>query len=538
MRKLFTVIVLVALAIGSWKIWQFYGQKTPQIQYRLARVEQRDLRKSVSATGTLSALITVEVGSEISGQIRELLADYNSPVHKGQVIARISSESHQALVREAEAELALARAKLLTQKAAVERCQADLQNSRANLTAARAQTAKVKATLDNARRELERNTPLLKKGIISRTIHDAAETALAEAKAQAEQIQAQGEAASSQVASSQASLSIARAQVKEAEAQIDLKTATLDKRRDDFDHTIIRSPVDGVIIDRSVDVGQTVAASLSAPTLFTIAQDLSRMQVSAAIDEADIGQIREGQPVRFTVDAFGSRNFEGRVTQIRKAGKTVQNVVTYTVIITVENPDLSLMPGMTADVEIEVLKKPQVLAVANAVLRFKPAGAEAGGVDAAQASINSGAQTDSRSGERGRADPEERIRRLTEALGLNQEQQDSLRTAFQEIGQKMRAARQAGGDSGPMDMGALRDKARKETQNVLMKVLTPEQFQRYERLAGNRQGTRSPKGVIWRLNDKNRPVPSPVILGVGDGSYTEISGTGIEAGTEVIIGTR
>ena len=535
MRKILVVLVPVILlsVIGFLGKERFFTAKTPQTRYRLAKVEKRDLVNSVSATGTLSAVTTVEVGSQISGRIMELLVDFNSPVRKGDIIARLDPESYQALVREAEAELALAQARLLTQKATVERCMADVKNARAKLASSRAQIVKAKATLDNVRRELERNVPLLKKGIISKTIYDAAETAVAEAKAQLEQAQAEAEASSSQVVSAQAGLAIAQAQIKEAEAQIELKKAALDKRRVDLDNTVIRSPVDGIVIDRSVDVGQTVAASLQAPTLFTIAQDLRRMQVSTSVDEADIGRIREDQAADFTVDAFGTRKFNGQVTQIRKAGITLQNVVTYTVIISADNPDLSLMPGMTANVDIQLLKKNQVLTVASAALRFKPPDIRVG----EDGGLRAETRTDFQAGsQRGRADPEERLRRLTEALDLTPAQQESLRTVFQEIRQKIRAARQDG-DFGPGGMDALRDKVRKETQSAIMNILTPEQRHRYEKITSERKTGRVQKGTIWRLDGQNRPVAIPVLLGVSDGSYTEISGPGIEPGMDVIIGT-
>ena len=486
MRKFFAFLIpaVVLLVIGFWGKEKFFDSKTPQRQYRFTQVEKRDLLISVSATGTLSAVVTVEVGSQISGRIMELLVDFNSPVRKDDIIARLDPESYTALVREADAELALAQAKRLTQAATVERCLADLKNVRAKLISARAQTAKAKATLDNALREFERSGALLKKGILSKALYDADETAVAQAKAQLEQVNAEAEAALSQVASSQANLSIAQAQIKEAEAQIDLKKATLDKRRVDLDNTIIRSPVDGVVIERSVDVGQTVAASLQAPTLFTIAQDLSRMQVSTSVDEADIGRIQEGQPAYFTVDAFGNRKFSGRVIQIRKAGKTLQNVVTYTVIISAENPNLSLMPGMTANVVIEIMKKPQVVAVANAALRFKPAGVRSGDAKGLSAESSTGFQIESRTRQ---TNPEERLRRLTEALGLTQEQQNSLQTIFRESRERFRAARQAG-ESGPGGMDAVRGKIRKETQNAIMNILTPEQKNQYKKMAGKQAG--------------------------------------------------
>ncbi len=527
------VVVVAVTAIGYWEKDRLFKTKTVETQYHLAKVEKRDMVNSVSCSGELSAVVTVEVGSEISGLIMELLVDYNTEVKQGDIIARLDPKSYQAMVRQAEAELALYKAKLLTQKATVVRCQADLQNTQAMLTASRAQTKKARATFDNAKRNFERKQALIRQEFISKNEFDVAKTAFAEATAQLEQSQAQGNAAISKVASGNAALVMANAQIKEAKAQIQLKAAALDKRRIDLDNTIIRSPVTGVVIDRRVDAGQTVAASLQAPTLFTIARDLTKMQVSASVDEADIGHIQKGQSANFTVDAFGSRKFTGRVTQIRKAGKTIQNVVTYAVIISADNPDLSLMPGMTADVEIEILKKLQVLVIANAALRFTPPDARQNSSVNDQAQIDSSAQ----SGRGGRRNPEERIKELTQVLNLNQDQQEKLQEMFQKIGKKMRAARQAD-DFNPARMGTLRDKARKETHIAIIRILSPEQRLRYEQMASGRQKNKVQKGIIWYLNKTGTPERMQVVLGISDGTYTEISGPKIEVGMQVISGTR
>ena len=278
MRKSLIIFVLIAavVAIGFWGKKIFFENKATKAQYRFAKVERRDIINSVSCSGELNAVVTVEVGSEISGQITKLSVDYNSQVKEGDIIARLDPKSYQALVRQAEAELALYKAKLLTQKATVVRCQADLQNVEALLAASQAQTKKARATMANAKRNFERKQALVKQGFISKNDYDVAKTTFAEVTAQLEQSQAQENAAVSKVASSKAGLIMAKAQIKEAEAQIQLKTAALDKRRVDLDNTIIRSPVNGVVIDRRVDEGQTVAASLQAPTLFTIAKDLTK----------------------------------------------------------------------------------------------------------------------------------------------------------------------------------------------------------------------------------------------------------------------
>ena len=255
------------------------------------------------------------------------------------------------------------------------------------------------------------------------------------------------------------------------------------------------------------------------------------------MDEADIGHIREDQAANFTVDAFGSLKFTGRVTQIRKAGKTIQNVVTYTVIISADNPDMSLMPGMTADVEIEILKKSQVLVVANAALRFTQPDAKQNTSVNAQSSTNSGAQSGLQSGRDGRRNPQERVKQLTEALNLSQDQQENLREMFQKIRKKIKAARQSG-DLNPTRKGALRDKARKETHIAILRILTSEQRPLYEQLVSGKRQNRLKKGAIWNLDDTGSPKRIQVILGISDGTYTEISGPKIEPGMQVITGIR
>jgi len=292
--------------------------------------------------------------------------------------------------------------------------------------------------------------------------------------------------------------------------------------------------VNGVVIDRNVDVGQTVAASLSAPTLFTIAQDLSKMQVSTFVDEADIGRIKEDQVAEFSVDAFGSKQFKGVVQQVRKMGKRVQNVVTYEVIISANNQDMSLMPGMTADVQIELLKRPQVLVVANAALRFKPPNAGPNSSSVAQSANEAGLSGTSGGGSPGgRPDPKARIKELSERLNLSESQQAELRKIFQQTAQKMRAAFQSGGGGGPGARTALRDKIRKESQAAMMRMLDPQQRKLLEEMRAQGQLKR---GTLWRLNAREKLESISVVLGASDSTHTEISGTQIKEGMEVITG--
>ncbi len=536
MKKIWIVLLIIVLTSAAW-LWgkdRIWAPEKALAQYKLAKVERKDMVNTVSATGELSAVVTVEVGTEASGQIKELLVDYNTPVSAGQVIARIDPEGYETLMRQADAELALAKARLLTQKTEISRFEADLESAEANRLAAQAQAKKTSVTLKNAQRNLKREKALAEKTIVSDYQYDKVQTAYEEAAAQLELAEAQALASKSKVSSAKAALAIAKSQINEAEATVELRIAAKDKRMVDLDNTIIRSPVDGVVIDRNVDVGQTVAASLSAPTLFTIAQDLRKMQVSTYVDEADIGLIKEGQAAQFTVDAFGTRQFKGVVQQVRKMGKRVQNVVTYEVVISADNRDMNLMPGMTADVQIELLKRPQVLVIANAALRFRPPNAGPNSSSPAQPTIASGLQGAAGGGPSGgRPDPKARIKALTERLNLSASQQAELRKIFQQAAQKMRDALQSGGGGGPGARTALRDKIRKESQAAIIRMLDPQQRKLLEEMRAQGQLKR---GMLWRLDATGKPESFGVVLGASDSTHTEISGPEITEGLEVISG--
>jgi len=375
-RRLLSFLIIVVVAAGATGVW-FYAQGRGGIpKYRFAKVEKGPLTATVSATGNLNAVITVQVGSQVSGQIKELHADFNSQVKKGFLIARIDPDTFDAKVNQAKADVENAQAAVLNQIASVERARADIENARAALAVAQAQTAKAQAASLDAKRIFDRNTELFKKELIAQADRDTSQANYDQAAAQLESSRAQEKALASQIRSSEAQLKVVEAQLKAAEAQVRLKKAALDQAMVDLDHTFIRAPVDGVVVARNVDVGQTVAASLQAPTLFTIAQDLTQMQVDTNVDEADVGRMQVGQRVTFTVDAFPARSFSGEVVQIRKAPQVVQNVVTYDVVVGVQNSDLKLLPGMTANVRIVVDQKPSVLRVPNAALRFRPQGVQ------------------------------------------------------------------------------------------------------------------------------------------------------------------
>ena len=313
-------LALLAVAGGAWFWWR---GSTPEAAGFLTESADRGLIEVVvTATGTVNPVTTVTVGTYVSGPILELYADFNSAVKKGQPVAKIDARPFEVKVLQAEAALANARAKL-------EKSRADLSLKQLNF---------------------ERNQTLRTRNLIAQNDLDTARSDYAQAKAQ---------------------LALDQAGVQQAEAQ-------LSEARINLGYTNITSPVDGVVVSRSVDVGQTVAASFQTPELFKIAQDLTKMQVNAAVSESDIGGVHDGQPARFTVDAYPGRSFDGNVVQVRNAPITVQNVVTYDVVIQVANPDLALKPGMTATVSITTARRDDVLRVPLRALRFKPEATEAG----------------------------------------------------------------------------------------------------------------------------------------------------------------
>src|SRR5437899_8184322 len=375
--KRFIPVVVVALLLGAGVWGYLYAQsRNSSPKYRLAQIERGPLTAAVSATGNLNAVITVQVGSQVSGQIKELLVDFNSVVKKGQIIARIDPRIFAAQVNQAKADVETAKAAVLNQAATVEKARADVENARAALAQGKAQTAKADAAQADSKRIFDRNAELFKRQLIAQADRDTAQANYEQAAAQSDSARASEQALAASINSSLAQLRVQEAALKSARAQVDQKMAALAQAQANLNYTTIRAPVDGVVVSRAVDMGQTVAASLQAPTLFTIAQDLTKMQVETSVDEADIGRIREEQRATFTVDAFPNETFSGAVTQIRKAAQNVQNVITYTVVVAVPNPDGKLLPGMTANVKLVTAEKPSVLKVPNAALRFRPAGVE------------------------------------------------------------------------------------------------------------------------------------------------------------------
>jgi HlyD family secretion protein len=383
----------------------FWGDDTSTPQYMTARVERGNLRNTVTATGALQAVTTVQVGSQASGTISALYADFNSVVKKGQVIAQLDPSTAKAQVDQANANLQQARASLANARAAVVNSQAGVrdaqakslaasstvQNTQAGVSGAEANVAVLKAQQDDAMSLLKQQESLLKAGVIAQRDYDVAMTAYKTAEARYNQAVAQlNQAKSSEqssstagIAQSQAAIEQSKAQVQQsqaqvqqAQAQVQQAQAALSVAQVNLSHTTIASPIDGIVVSRDVNVGQTVAASLSAPTLFTIANDLTQMQVIANIDQADIGLVEQAKSVKFSVDAFPGKDFDGKIEQMRLNPVNVQNVVTYNVVIDVNNPDQKLKPGMTANLTITIDERNNVLKVPNSALRFTPQDAQ------------------------------------------------------------------------------------------------------------------------------------------------------------------
>jgi HlyD family secretion protein len=349
-----------------------FAKKPSETTYLTAAVERGDLRTTVNAIGTVDAVGTVEVGSQLSGQVAELLVDFNDEVRQGQPLAQLDPRTFVSEVREAEAALQMARAEVLTERATLQSAVSEAAATRSRLKIAEAGVERARAQLAETERDLKRKRALAGTQTLARAHVDQATTVNQSAAAGLRAAEAEVEVAREAVVAAEAGLLMADANLLYAQAAERQHAAELDQARIDLARTVIAAPSDGVVIGRDVDRGQTVAASLEAPTLFTIAQDLRQMEVHAKVDEADIGQIRVGQRASFTVDAHPGRIFSGTIVQIRKAPEVVENVVTYTVVLSARNPDLVLLPGMTAIIQVVVAEAENVLTVPNAAVRFRP----------------------------------------------------------------------------------------------------------------------------------------------------------------------
>lgn len=486
-RGIIAVVVLAVLGTGAY-VYQQRGAKADAGAYRTAQVERGDIRVAISATGTLAAISTVDVGSQISGQVTDVLVDFNDRVSRGQVLARIDPGTFQAQIAQGAAAVASARAGLATAQAA----------------------------LRNADADYGRKSRLAGQQLVARGDADLARAARDQA----------------------------RAQVDGARAQIDQQVASTQTARLNLDRTVIRSPVDGVVLTRTIEPGQTVAASLQSPVLFQIAEDLAQMEIVLAIDEADIGQVKAGQAVSFGVDAFPERRFRGKVLQLRLSATNTNNVITYPVVVSVDNTDQSLLPGMTANAEIEVSRRDDVLRVSNAALRYKPADDGAVAAPAPRNGAGGGLAAD--------------LPKVAQALKLDATQQAEFDAALSAMRERSAARTAAaapasgggstlfgggrgmgggtrGGGTGGND-GALRQR---------MQERFAQQFATFRATLGAEQQARWDSELATLVTARRAPLYKLVAgkpelvtvrIGASDGSWTEISGD-IQAGDEVITGS-
>lgn len=489
-RLLIGAIVVAALALAAW--WWLGRDAGPaEGRYRTATVERGDIRVAISSTGTLSAISTVTVGSQISGQVTDVLVDFNSPVKKGEVLARIDPATFNAQIAQGSAQVA----------------------------SAQAQLRQAQATLRNAELDYRRKAGLGGQQLVARADVDL----------------------------SRAARDQAQAQVNAAQAQIRQQTAATQTSRLNLERTVIRSPVDGVVLTRTIEPGQTVAASLQSPELFTIAEDLSKMKIELAVDESDIGQVKSGQAVSFTADAFPDRQFRGVVEQVRLAATTTNNVVTYPVVVTVDNGDGTLLPGLTVNAEIEVSKRANVLKVANAALRYKPSGE---GADAGAAAGG---------GPRAGSGMTDELARVAGELALQPAQQSAFDAAVEAV-RARQAARQAqpaasgggsalfgggrgmggpprmGGSGGDMQ-GQMRQRMAQRFQQdfaAFRATLDDGQRKTWDAALTALVGAR--RAPVYKLVE-GAPQMAMVRIGASDGTDTELSGD-VREGDALVTGER
>ena len=490
------VVVLLAAAAGGWT-WYASRASGNEVGFRLAKVERGPIAAVVVASGTLNAVTTVQVGSQISGQIREIFADFNTAVKRNQIIARIDPATYELRVNQARADLDAAESAVAV--------------ARAGFAALQAELGRMKIMLLDAQRDFGRKKSLVQKSFISPAELDKATTALESTREQLKAVQAQ--------------IQVGEAQVRSALAAVKQRESLLKQSQVDLERTIIRAPVDGTVILRNVDAGQTVAASMQAPVLFTIARDLRDMQVEAAIDEADVGRLRPGMAASFAVDAFPRRSFLGEIRQVRKSPQNVQNVVSYVVVISASNADLALLPGMTANVRISVENRASALRVPNAALRWRPVGSEA---KPAAAAAKVSAQTGG-----GKAAQQFRAR-ILEDLKPSESQKARLEDLFAEARQKFARVRDIRAEA---DRRREVERIRAGTNARIAEILTPEQRPAWDRLLSE-SGSRglSSSGRVW-IPVKGAPVAVELRLGLTDGTVTEVLGDALAEGADVIIGT-
>lgn len=510
--------MVLALAAGGGAWWWSHSQTGTVVAWRTGQIERGALQATVSASGTVNPVTQVSVSSQISGQVRQVLADFNAEVKAGQLIAEIDPETYEYRVRSAQADVDAARANVLT--------------AQANAAASRAAISRAQTDVAEAQRIHDRNLQLVDRGFIAQSEADRTRAAVASSQ--------------ELLKSAQAQLGVTEAQIKTAQASVAQKEAVLAQARVDLGRTQIKSPVNGIVIKRTVERGQTVAASLQAPELFVIAQNLSDMQVDASIDEADVGRIRTGQKASFTVDAFPGQTFEGKVSLVRKAGQNVSNVVTYIAVIAFANPSGKLLPGMTANVRVVTDVRDDVLKVPNAALRMrlpgvepavnnakkeaeKPDGTSANGQKsteksadaspspAASSAASSGAAGAASAGGPGGAMAEFRQRLVTE-LALDAAQQEKVEAIYAAARPDFMKLRELPEDQRPK----ARERVLADVRAKVGDVLTPEQRVKYAALVAESASRQTTRGRLFVPGPDGQPVAHDVRLGLTDGTSTEL----------------
>lgn len=375
--------LLAVVALATF----FFLRNRPQAEYLTALVDRGDIDSTVSTTGNLNAVITVQVGSQVSGNIVALYADFNTKVKKGQLVAQIDPAPFQAAVDQAKGAFNSTQAAVSTAQASLAKSQSDLASAMANIVSQQANIVKAQSAVDLAKMQVDRRAVLIRQDATSKEDYDTAKANYDQAVASANAAKAALTAAEAAADSGRKAVDVARAQLQQTQATAQQNAAALAQAQLNLDHTRILAPVDGTIQSRNMDIGQTVAASFQAPVIFLIAQDLTKMQVDTNVGEADVSAIRLGQQANFTVDAYPGQIFSGKVWQIRQAPINVQNVITYDVVLAVSNPDLKLFPGMTANATIFTGHASNTLRIPKSALRFRlraPAGPAAPAQRAAQ----------------------------------------------------------------------------------------------------------------------------------------------------------
>ncbi len=374
------IAIAVALAAAiAGLVYLLGGRSTSEINYRLAAVETGPIVSTASATGSLKAALTVPVAAQVPGRVIEVDADYNDQVHAGDILARLDPEAMQASVAAARADLDIAHATVETAQGQLDRAKRGVENARDGQDGADADLKNAELQQADASRDLKRTRQLMATGDAARIDTEHATTTSQATDASLAAAKARQAAAGAALASAEADVTAADGQLKNALATVTAREDALHQAEVNLDHTQIRSPIDGTVLDREIDLGQSVPAGPQPVPAFVIVSDLRHMRLHVNVDEADIGRVKRGQPVTFTVDAFPGQMFSGSVEEIREAPLTLQTLVAYDVVVAVANDDLRLLPGMTADVRIVTDRRDTAIKVPNAALRFEPekAGAEA-----------------------------------------------------------------------------------------------------------------------------------------------------------------